>query len=716
MLAALGWSEASLAILADRYQQAVAQPAQRKLALLVGINQYPETVCDYTPVRGMALTGCLTDIELQRELLVHRFGFQPDDILTLTDQAATHQGIVAAFNQLSQQSRAGDLVLFHFSGLGSRVQLEGSQPQVWSSLVPVDGNLPTADNPLINDLMLDTVGHLLNALPTQQTITILDAGYTRLGRTTQGNLRIRSRPDAPMGTLAPREVALQEALSPGKSKLPGIVLQASAPDQIATEAQWSGFSAGLFTYALTQQLWCSTPATTLWVSFAQATTTVRQTAGLKQQPTQSQQPQKPAQAKLLLTSAQSAGADGVIQAVEDDGKVRLWLAGLPAAVLENSSGSLFATVGAAVGEQSGSNQSGSGQSRSLVQLRTRDGLTAKARPLQSTSPLQPGQLVQEAVRIIPRHVGLTVALDNSLERIERVDATSAFAAIPRVSSVLVGEQPADYLFGKTQPAALVASGANVLLQTQLTKDTPTNNEITPANGYGLFYLDRNAIPNTLTQSTEAIKTAINRLTPQLKALLAIKLLRLTQNQGSSRLKLRVVMETAAGQQLQDTLRTQTLPATSPGESPTITAGSQVQYRLENHNPMPIYFTLIGMDTRGNPLMLSPTPDQIAAGETITVPTGTGWSIQPPAGLAETHLIFSRAPFTQTAELFGATLIKANAQQVTALPNPLEMVQAVLQDLHQASSASIPIEIPADAYALDVTAWATLSFIYPVVEA
>jgi hypothetical protein len=132
--------------------------------------------------------------------------------------------------------------------------------------------------------------------------------------------------------------------------------------------------------------------------------------------------------------------------------------------------------------------------------------------------------------------------------------------------------------------------------------------------------------------------------------------------------------------------------------------------------MPIYFTLIGMDTRGNPLMLSPTPDQIAAGETITVPTGTGWSIQPPAGLAETHLIFSRAPFTQTAELFGATLIKANAQQVTALPNPLEMVQAVLQDLHQASSASIPIEIPADAYALDVTAWATLSFIYPVVEA
>jgi hypothetical protein len=37
----------------------------RKLAVLVGINQYESN----------PLHGCITDVELQRELLVHRFGF-----------------------------------------------------------------------------------------------------------------------------------------------------------------------------------------------------------------------------------------------------------------------------------------------------------------------------------------------------------------------------------------------------------------------------------------------------------------------------------------------------------------------------------------------------------------------------------------------------------------------------------------------------------------
>jgi hypothetical protein len=69
-------------------------------------------------------------------------------------------------------------------------------------------------------------------------------------------------------------------------------------------------------------------------------------------------------------------------------------------------------------------------------------------------PIQVGQLVQEAIRVLPRNLGLTVALDVHLERIERVDATSAFANIPSVSSVVVaGEQPADYLFGKVQEEA-----------------------------------------------------------------------------------------------------------------------------------------------------------------------------------------------------------------------------------------------------------------------
>ena len=53
-IAALGLSEAGLAALVDRYGQALAAPTRRKLALLVGINQYPESVCDFA-AKGSAL-------------------------------------------------------------------------------------------------------------------------------------------------------------------------------------------------------------------------------------------------------------------------------------------------------------------------------------------------------------------------------------------------------------------------------------------------------------------------------------------------------------------------------------------------------------------------------------------------------------------------------------------------------------------------------------
>lgn len=744
-LAALGLSEAGLSLLADRYQQALAQPTRRKLAVLVGINQYPESVCDYVPTRGAALNGCMTDVELQQELLVYRFGFQPSEIVTLIDQAATRQNIEAALMAIAQQAAAGDLVLFHFSGLGSQIRLEGSESQFQNSLVPIDGTLPTPENPVIHDLMQDTLGLLLRSIATDQVITVLDAGYTRLGRSTQGNLRIRSRPDAPMGAIDPAELALQEQLSQQTrisqsqitkqwqtGQLPGIILQASTANRIAAEAQWSGFSAGLFTYALTQQLWWSTPATTLWVSFNQAAGSVKQTTGVEQQPVIGGQTAQKQTVPVIDLSGE-VGSDGVIRAIDEDGKAQVWLAGLPAVVLENAGTSLLSVASLPASPQP------------LLQLRTREGLIFKARGVGSEAAyaLQAGQLVQEAVRVLPRNIGLTIALDASLERIERVDATSAFSAIPRVSSVIAGEQPADFLFGKMQPASLLA--ASLPSSPDAVQDVPTSPDSSPetsSSGYGLFYPGRNAIPNTLIQNVEAVKTAVHRITPQLKTLLALKLLRLTQNQGSSRLGVRALLETVAPQERlilqQETVRAQRkLPVSKVATllmaegSATLPIGSQVQYRLYNYSDQPIYFVLIGLDTKGNALIFCPAgasspgglsaaqPTPIPSGETVIVPqpNAADWLVQPPLGLIETHVICSRAPLMQTYQILEAEMrSKTSAGQVAMLSNPLDVVQAVLQDLHQASSPILPaVEIPADQYALDVNAWATLSFVYQAVE-
>ncbi|WP_088890593.1 caspase family protein [Leptolyngbya ohadii] len=770
VLAALGIGEAGWMALTDRSQQVLAAPTRRKLALLIGVNQYPEAICDFVPPKGSALNGCLTDVELQRELLLHRFGFQPEDILTLTDQQATRSAIESAFqSHLLDQAKSGDVVLFHFSGLGSRVSL-GSDPTEQQieqqSLVPIDGLLPTADNPVVNDLMLDTLLLLLRSLPTQQVITVLDTGFTHLGRINQGSLRIRSRPSAPSGQLLKAEQNLQTQLferlrlSPNpslnhlrSSNLPGVMLTSSGFEQVSTEAQWGGFYAGLLTYAVTQQLWCSTPTTTLDFCLRRAIGTVKQAAGKGQQPNVS----SPKQLNLTSmlgsgdaigntignitgntagnTAGNAVGADGFIRSIDDEGKIFLWLGGLPPIVVENAGSSLFAVV----------TDDAETQPAALLQVRSREGLLARVKRQSSDSSavISIGQPVQEVLRYLPRNPSLIIGLDASLARVERVDATSAFATIPQVSAVIAGEQSADLLFGKTQAesATLTASLAPNLAASQTASDSVpplTPDPIANKRGYGLFSLDRSAIYSTLNQDDEAVKTAVHRLTPQLRALLANKLLRLLENRGSSRLGIRATLLTTAPQERpgertverivaqQETTRAPwTAPQPNPRLMPTpslqVAIGSRIQYQMLNYSDRPLYFMAIGLDAEGLPVVYPPAlvkdspsalqeAGMIAPGTTRTLlQSDSETLVQAPGGIVETHLLFSRSPFVQAVDFLYSKLRISATQRITNLANSLDLVQAVLQDLQQLNS-------PADAYALDVNHWATFSFVYEVVSA
>jgi hypothetical protein len=59
--------------------------------------------------------------------------------------------------------------------------------------------------------------------------------------------------------------------------------------------------------------------------------------------------------------------------------------------------------------------------------------------------------------------------------------------------------------------------------------------------------------------------------------------------------------------------------------------------------------------------------------------------------------------------------KREGERIGDLFNPLEVARSVLQDLHNASAVAPElIGTTSDSYALDVNAWATLSFIYQVV--
>lgn len=758
-LASLGISQSALSLLARRYQGALAAPSGRKIALLIGINQYPESVCDCPPFRGMALQGAVTDVALQRELLVHRFGFQPSDVLTLTDQQATRENIETAFmSHLVGQARPGDVAVFHFSGFGSHVRLTnaaGEQSRVRNSFVPIDGALPTPSAPTVNDMMESTLVLMLRSLQTRQVTAVLDLSHAEPGTTILGGIRIRSRPSVPSGDLNKGEAEFQQQLAAqlglGRKErqtydqAPGFILAATETNRLAAEGSWNGFSAGLFTYALTQQLWNTTPAASIYIDMSQAAGRVEQIVGPLQQPiliagTKSSLTQT--SMSSYPTTPARPSADGSVSAVDEAGQASLWIGGLPATVVANyAAGSVMGVVAPANAKVSGAALES--EALTLLQVKSKEGLTTKAKVLGGKIPktLQAGQLVQECLRVIPKNTALIVALDFSLERIERVDAISALAAIPRISSVVAGEQPADYLFGKamspvqTTALSFDASSGKVAFQ-----DGSSNAD----RVYGLFSLGRTAIPSTVLNTEEAVKTAVNRVAPQLRSLLAAKLMRLTENQASSRLGVRATLEIVAPDErilMQHTAQRSPWPQPESrlatllmgrASVPTIESGSKIQYRLQNFSDRPVYCVLLGVDSDGNAIALYPATQRskaieqdaslIEPGDTITMPppgASTEWRIDSPPGLAETHVVFSAMPLTKTAAALGESVRPTgNTRQVSPLSDPLTIAQAILSDLHRASAdARVEgLELSGDVYALQVDRWATLSFYYRVDEA
>ncbi|NEQ39925.1 MAG: caspase family protein [Okeania sp. SIO3I5] len=787
-LGALGINEAGWWRLQSRYSEALAQTTGGKLAFLVGINEYRDT----------PLSGCVTDVEMQQELLVHRFGFLPADILTLTNKQATRENIETAFiNHLTNQAKPDDLVLFHFSGYGSRVskminedknnELNASNLTFQNTLVPIDGIPPNDHGRAVNDVLEETLWLLLRSLPTTKVLTVLDTSYVYPGKNLQGALRIRSRLSSTTEQINIKEKAIQTELRDlqnllaeqqiYESQVPGVILNASQENQFATETDWNGFSSGLFTYALTQNLWSTIPATKVQISFSRAASSVEQVTGASQQPDfKEAKQQKIAQSTTVTTITPIVMGDrnflipslppasGVVTSVEDKGKTaNLWLGGLPISILDAlTSNSLFTTL------------PGSDLDPNFrLQIKTRTGLKAKVsviidnssqqssektqqqlemlengedsqtqKPAQKSSPspqLLAGTLVREKIRVLPRPIDLMIALDPEMSRIERVDATSGFSAIPQVS-VVANIQAADYIFSRVRQTNIAQSPSAPL---------PSMSQ----GRYGLFSLGEMRIPNSVGEGGEAVKVAVQRLNSQLKTLLAAKILRLTKNEGSTKIKIRANLATVTPE-AKIVMRRETFGigdgrkfltndigkfAVSDGLL-TLPIGSRIQSQLYNDGDRPVYFMLFILDNSGRILVLDPTisnqvdnnaqPSQtglvVSPGDSINMPPAIskspedpesfGWRVIGPEGLSEILIFSSYQPFKETiAALDGEVRQVRDDRLIKEILNPLAIAESMLRDLQSASQSAIESTgLSTDDYALDINSWGTLSFVYRVV--
>jgi len=171
-----------------------------KIALLIGIS-------DYDRERDQKLDwhnlNCTKDVEAMEKTLEEKFGFK--DILVITDEKSTHDGIIKAFReQLIEKAEPGDVVVFHYSGHGQQIpddngdEIDGKD----ECLVPYDYGVTKApspeeikDNQRIRD---DELEGLLAELSEKMQgrgdiMVILDSCHSGTG--TKGGLAImRGRP------------------------------------------------------------------------------------------------------------------------------------------------------------------------------------------------------------------------------------------------------------------------------------------------------------------------------------------------------------------------------------------------------------------------------------------------------------------------------------------------------------------------------------------
>jgi hypothetical protein len=100
-------------------------------ALIVGINNYPSA----------PLNGCINDVNDVANFLVGKCGFAMGDVRLLTDERATTAGIKERLGWLMTGLRAGDRVLFHYSGHGVQMPTRNTAGEVDGldeAICPVD--------------------------------------------------------------------------------------------------------------------------------------------------------------------------------------------------------------------------------------------------------------------------------------------------------------------------------------------------------------------------------------------------------------------------------------------------------------------------------------------------------------------------------------------------------------------------------------------------
>ncbi len=721
------------------YDRALAQSTPRKLALLVGINQYPQ------PIRP--LQGCLTDVAMQYHLLVYRYGFHPRDIVVVSDGALrlpgqtvlsppTRQTILDAFeNHLIAQAQPGDVVVFHYSGHGSYVLEEDGVAAfdgVNGTLVPIDGRVRAGDR--VDDITGKTLFLLSSALRTENVTLVLDSCHA--GGGVRGNVVVRALDNFEarssdrelayqaqwMQRLGLTDAMLRERRQAGIAK--GVALGSAQVNQLSAEVPLGDFHAGAFTYLLTRYLWqlpTPQPLRDVFVNLARTTRDVASTSGVLQDPVYTTAPGYPGATRPLYLMAPTAPpAEAVVQSVEGN-EVRFWLGGLGTTNLDIQQAvfQLIDAAGTVIGE---------------VVQHDRTGLvgrgTLRSAPRQA---LQRGLLMREQIRQLPTQSVLKVGVDDSLGG-DRATAERELATVSRVSVTAVNPAtPLDYLLGRwTEAMQIQAQGRDRAIAA-------------PLNSIGLFTPNWVPVAASFGTASEPIASVIARLRPRLKMLLANKMLSRLVNGTASQLQVTMALQQSDPPATLLTLGSRSAIAardTGAMASPSaqVKAGTHIQVQVTNGEMQDLYVSILTIASTGELAILHPVvwdapegASRLMAGQTMRMPDpqrGDRYNFTAigPAGVFELLVLVSTTPIRDALRslqtiarsrgtrsgnpLAFATGARSPGESEDA---PVNVVDALLGDLDRGSRGIAIVSASPERQQVDVRSLAAFAVVVEVVD-
>lgn len=654
-LGAIGLSPNTLSQQANTYGRALAQSTPRKVALLVGINDYTRN----------SLGGAVNDVELQRKLLIHRFGFNPADVHVLKEQQASRRNILGAFDEyLYQPAKAGDVVVFHFSGHGDRVRTSDLMPEFTrqpgrnclgigrekecfnTAIAPFDHDRNGDENG--TDTVQDIMGHTLLLMraalaeKTENVTFVMDCCYAGGGK--RGNAIMRSlslsigeslslsQPNPnqstnPITRIIPRiadtewETQRQwlDRLSWSENDFanamtaangPGFFIGSAKSYQLAADYSFDGFIAGAFTYLLTQHLWQATGPNSLAETILNVTNSSTRLNEHSQIPEYDPQPSAnrratqspiyhiesvspPAEA-LILDSADISNTDA---AISTEDSISLWLGGLDPQRLEAfDRGAIFSVIDRQTGDAIAD----------IQQIEnTREGLITQGQLVHNRRGLDPadlsGQLLQERTRGIPDQVVLKIALDDTLTHTEQQYVMATFGRSP------------DFEIRPVEPG----KSAHILLgrHTQEIDNYLANGDFSTTvnptlNSIGIFSPSQvPMLTGSFGPAHETIEAAIDRLTSRFISLHIGRMLALMVNGRTSQIDVSVEVEHLGSRSGAATRGSDSATILIPQQSARgieqVPENNLISVTIKNNQPEDLHFGLLVIDSAGEVNVLFP---------------------------------------------------------------------------------------------------------------